>query len=95
MGGTDLRAAFDSVAAAPVIGSDTTFARSEGRRSYVCAFHGDSAAVFRASDVKGHAGAKSSPFEVAPDATTVHDTTLPATATANATLNATVTSCAT
>lgn len=73
LGEDDLRAAFDAVATAPVIGSDATFTRSEGRRSYVYVFHGGDAAVFRASDVKGHAGVKGSPLEVAPDATAVHD----------------------
>ena len=40
-------------------------------------FHGGGAAVFRASDVKGHGGVKGSPLEDAPDATIVsdHDTT--------------------
>ena len=77
MGGPDLQAAFDAVATAPVIGSDATFTRSEGHRSYVYVFHGGGAAVFRASDVKGHAGVKGSPLEDAPDATIVsdHDTT--------------------
>ncbi len=77
MGGPDLQAAFDAVATAPVIGSDATFTRSEGHRSYVYVFHGGDAAVFRASDVKGHAGVKGSPLEDAPDATVVsdHDTT--------------------
>ena len=73
MGEADLRAAFDAVATAPVIGSDATFTRSGGRRSYVYVFHGGDAAVFRASDVKGHAGVKGSPLEDAPDATAVHD----------------------
>ena len=73
LGEGDLRAAFDAVATAPVIGSDATFTRSEGRRSYVYVFHGGDAAVFRASDVKGHAGVKGSPLEDAPDATAVHD----------------------
>ena len=73
MGEPDLQAAFDSVATAPVIGSDATFTRSEGRRSYVYVFHGGDAAVFRASDAKGHAGVKGSPLEDAPDATAVHD----------------------
>ena len=73
----DLQAAFDAVAAAPVIGSDATFTRSGGRRSYIYVFHGGDAAVFRASDAKGHAGVKGSPLEDAPDATVVsdHDTT--------------------
>ena len=77
MGEADLRAAFDAVATAPVIGSDATFTRSEGHRSYVYVFHGGDAAVFRASDTKGHAGVKGSPLEDAPDATVVsdHDTT--------------------
>ena len=77
MGGPDLQAAFDAVATAPVIGSDATFTRSEGHRSYVYVFHGGDAAVYRASDVKGHAGVKGSPLEDAPDATVVsdHDTT--------------------
>ena len=73
MGEADLRAAFDAVATAPVIGSDATFTRSGGRRSYIYVFHGGDAAVFRASDVKGHAGVKGSPLEDAPDATVVHD----------------------
>ena len=73
MGESDLRAAFDAVATAPVIGSDATFTRSEGRRSYVYVFHGGGAAVYRASDAKGHAGVKGSPLEDAPDATAVHD----------------------
>ena len=73
LGEDDLRAAFDAVATAPVIGSDATFTRSEGRRSYIYVFHGGDAAVFRASDVKGHAGVKGSPLEDAPDATAVHD----------------------
>ena len=77
MGEPDLQAAFDAVATAPVIGSDATFTRSEGRRSYIYVFHGGDAAVFRASDAKGHAGVKGSPLEDAPDATVVsdHDTT--------------------
>ena len=77
MGEPDLQAAFDAVATAPVIGSDATFTRSEGHRSYVYVFHGGDAAVFRASDTKGHAGVKGSPLEGAPDATVVsdHDTT--------------------
>ena len=77
MGEADLRAAFDSVATAPVIGSDATFTRSGGHRSYVYVFHGGGAAVYRASDTKGHAGVKGSPLEDAPDATIVsdHDTT--------------------
>lgn len=77
MGEADLQAAFDAVATAPVIGSDATFTRSEGHRSYVYVFHGGDAAVFRASDAKGHAGVKGSPLEDAPDATVVsdHDTT--------------------
>ena len=77
MGEADLRAAFDAVATAPLIGSDATFTRSEGHRSYVYVFHGGGAAVFRASDSKGHAGIKGSPLEEAPDATVVsdHDTT--------------------
>ena len=77
LGEGDLQAAFDAVATAPMIGSDATFTRSEGRRSYVYIFHGGGAAVFRASDAKGHAGIKGSPLEEAPDATVVsdHDTT--------------------
>lgn len=73
MGEADLQAAFDAVATAPVIGSDATFTRSEGRRSYIYVFHGGGAAVYRASDVKGHAGIKGSPLEDAPDATVIHD----------------------
>ena len=77
MGEADLQAAFDAVATAGIIGSDATFTRSGGRQSYVYVFHGGDAAVFRASDVKGHAGVKGSPLEDAPDATVVsdHDTT--------------------
>ena len=77
MGEGDLRAAFDAVATAGIIGSDATFTRSWGRQSYVYVFHGGDAAVFRASDTKGHAGIKGSPLEDAPDATVVsdHDTT--------------------
>lgn len=77
LGEGDLQAAFDAVATAPVIGSDATFTRSEGHRSYVYVFHGGGAAVYRASDAKGHAGVKGSPLEDAPDATVVsdHDTT--------------------
>ena len=77
LGEGDLRAAFDAVATAPVIGSDATFTRSGGRQSYVYVFHGGDAAVYRASDTKGHAGVKGSPLEDAPDATVVsdHDTT--------------------
>ena len=77
MGEADLQEAFDAVATAPVIGSDATFTRSEGHRSYIYVFHGGDAAVYRASDVKGHAGVKGSPLEDAPDATVVsdHDTT--------------------
>lgn len=77
MGEDDLRAAFDAVATAGVIGSDATFTRSGGRQSYVYVFHGGGAAVFRASDAKGHAGIKGSPLECAPKATVVsdHDTT--------------------
>ena len=73
MGEGDLRAAFDAVAGASVIGSDATFTRSEGHRSYVYVFHGADAAVFCASDAKGHAGIKGSPLKDAPDATVVHD----------------------
>ena len=73
MGEADLQSAFDAVATAPVIGSDATFTRSEGHRSYVYVFHGGDAAVFRASDTKGHAGIKGSPLEDAPDATVVSD----------------------
>ena len=77
LGEGDLRAAFDAVATAPVIGSDATFTRFEGHQSYVYVFHGNGAAVYRASDTKGHAGVKGSPLEGAPDATIVsdHDTT--------------------
>ncbi|MDO5800996.1 MAG: transposase [Coriobacteriia bacterium] len=46
-------------------------------RTTAYAFHGGDAAVYRASDAKGHAGVKGSPLEDAPDATVVsdHDTT--------------------
>ena len=69
----DRRAIFDAVATSPVIGSDATFTRAEGKTSYVYVFHADDAAVFSANRTKGHAAIKGSPLEAAPDATLVHD----------------------